>query len=172
MAEIKQPKVVAGFGKRCNNDTQYHMQNRIYEGDAAVAIPASESFQPYYVAKPKVIGMLSGEKWERNDEINRRVYDPGAVSPALCTNTGGNHEKKVMVNDLRIRKLTPGECFRLQGVKDEDVGKLAGLSNSTQYHLAGDSIVTTVLMAIFGELLEVEWKKKVKSLHSRQLNKG
>ncbi len=113
----------------------------------------------------KVVGMLTGEKWEKNDEINRRVYDPETVSPALCTNTGGNHEKKVMVNDLRIRKLTPRECFRLMGVKDEDIDKLTDLSNSTLYHLAGDSIVTTVLMAIFGELLEVEWKEKVNTLH-------
>ena len=70
-----------------------------------------------------------------------------------------------VVNDLRIRKLTPRECFRLMGVKDEDFDKLSNMSNSTLYHLAGDSIVTTVLMAIFGELLEVEWKEKANSLH-------
>ena len=68
-------------------------------------------------------------------------------------------------DNLRIRKLTPTECFRLMGVKDEDSEKLANMSNSTKYHLAGDSIVTTVLMAIFGELLEVEWKEKVNTLH-------
>lgn len=68
---------------------------------------------------------------------------------------------------LRIRKLTPRECFRLMGVKDEDFDKLQGMSNSTLYHLAGDSIVTTVLMAIFGELLEVEWKEKVEKLHEK-----
>lgn len=153
---------------KSNNNTQYYMQDRIYDGDAAVAIPANESFQPYYVAKPKVLGMLSGEKWERNDEINRRVYDPETVSPALCTNTGGNHEKKVMVNDLRIRKLTPAECFRLMGVKDEDIEKLANISDSVKYHLAGDNIVTTVLMAIFGELLEVDWKEKVNTLHGKE----
>lgn len=76
-----------------------------------------------------------------------------------------NHGTVTAINDLRIRKLTPRECFRLMGVKDDDVDKLVELSNSTQYHLAGDSIVTTVLMAIFGELLEVEWKGKVNNLH-------
>ena len=69
------------------------------------------------------------------------------------------------MEDLRIRKLTPRECFRLMGVKDEDIDKLSNMSDSTLYHLAGDSIVTTVLMAIFGELLEVEWKEKVIHLH-------
>ena len=58
------------------------------------------------------------------------------------------------MNDLKIRKLTPRECFRLMGVKDEDYEKIAkNQSDSILYHLAGDSIVVNVLMAIFKELL-------------------
>lgn len=66
----------------------------------------------------------------------------------------------VCVNDenqtqLRIRKLTPLECFRLMGVKDEDYYKIVkNQSNSSLYHLAGDSIVVNVLMAIFKELIK------------------
>ncbi len=55
---------------------------------------------------------------------------------------------------LRIRKLTPKECFRLMGVKDDDYYKIAkNQSNSSLYHLAGDSIVVNVLIAIFKQLL-------------------
>lgn len=68
------------------------------------------------------------------------------------------------MNGLKIRKLTPTECFRLMGVKDEDSEKLADISDSVKYHLAGDSIVTTVLMAIFGELLEIPWQEKAENL--------
>ena len=57
------------------------------------------------------------------------------------------------MNNLRIRKLTPTECFRLMGVKDEDSEKLNHLSNSVKYHLAGDSIVVNVLEAIFKSIL-------------------
>ncbi len=58
------------------------------------------------------------------------------------------------MNNLRIRKLTPRECFRLMGVKDEDFDRVAkNQSDSSLYHLAGDSIVVNVLMAIFKELL-------------------
>jgi len=66
--------------------------------------------------------------------------------------------KEGIVNsDLRIRKLTPKECFRLMGVKDEDFKKcVKNQSNSSLYHLAGDSIVVNVLMAIFNELLKKE----------------
>lgn len=44
---------------------------------------------------------------------------------------------------FRIRKLTPRECFRLMGVNDVDIDRIqaSGLSNSSQYKLAGNSIV-------------------------------
>ena len=46
------------------------------------------------------------------------------------------------------------ECFRLMGVRDEDFDKVAkNQSDSSLYHLAGDSIVVNVLMAIFKELM-------------------
>ena len=58
------------------------------------------------------------------------------------------------MSDLKIRKLTPRECFRLMGVKDEDYDRVAkNQSDSSLYHLAGDSIVVNVLIAIFKELL-------------------
>ena len=92
-----------------------------------------------------------------------RVYEEDP--PAIRAGRQGLKVANDSEAKLRIRKLTPRECFRLMGVKDEDFEKLSGLSNSTLYHLAGDSIVTTVLMAIFGELLEIEWKEKVENLH-------
>ena len=100
------------------------------------------------------------------------IYDPNGTSPTLDCAEGGHRTPLVelqkydieQTNQLRIRKLTPTECFRLMAVKDGDSLKLDGISNSTKYHLAGDSIVTTVLMAIFGELLEIPWESKVKSL--------
>ena len=63
-------------------------------------------------------------------------------------------QKEGIVNsDLRIRKLTPREVFRLMGVKDEDFDKVKkNQSDASLYHLAGDSIVVNVLMAIFKEL--------------------
>ena len=58
-------------------------------------------------------------------------------------------------SQLRIRKLTPKECFRLMGVKDEDYDKIKkNQSDASLYHLAGDSIVVDVLMAIFSTMIE------------------
>lgn len=134
-------------------------------------------------ARTLTLGYVKQGKWEQYIvdeptylEIKRpHGYFPGSIREtdvlsAIDACIDRQHivlgeKSSVIAIDLRIRKLTPRECFRLMGVKDEDVAKLTDLSNSTQYHLAGDSIVTTVLMAIFGELLEVEWKGKVNNLH-------
>ena len=55
---------------------------------------------------------------------------------------------------FRIRKLTPRECFRLMGVDDRDIDKIqaAGISNSAQYKLAGNSIVVDVLFHLFRKM--------------------
>ena len=55
---------------------------------------------------------------------------------------------------FRIRKLTPRECFRLMGVDDKDIDKIqaAGISNSSQYKLAGNSIVVDVLYHLFRKM--------------------
>ena len=57
------------------------------------------------------------------------------------------------LSKLRIRKLTPRECWRLQGVRDEYFDRVApNQSNSSLYHLAGDSICVPVLYYIFKQM--------------------
>jgi len=50
----------------------------------------------------------------------------------------------------RIRKLTPRECFRLQGFPDSEFNKLveAGISNSQLYKMAGNAVTVNVVEAI------------------------
>lgn len=61
------------------------------------------------------------------------------------------------LSNLRIRKLTPKECMCLMGFTDEDYQALVeiGLSDQAIYHCAGDSIVTTCLVGIFGQMFGV-----------------
>lgn len=73
------------------------------------------------------------------------------VSPALMASDSKNI--KCYSDGYRIRKLTPRECWRLMGVKDEQFDKLHDLSNTQLYKLAGNSIVVDVLMEIFKNLL-------------------
>lgn len=56
--------------------------------------------------------------------------------------------------DLRIRKLTPKECWRLMGFSDEDFERAAQVNSNTQlYKQAGNSVVVNVIEAIFDNLL-------------------
>lgn len=89
--------------------------------------------------------------------INRpeqNVYDDKGITRALKASEGSGNIPKVVKNNLRIRKLTPRECYRLMGFSDEafDLAQ-PNQSNSSLYHQAGDSIVVNVLMSIFKELL-------------------
>lgn len=75
-----------------------------------------------------------------------------------------NPKEAICYNDLRIRKLSPRECGRLMGVKDKDItNMLKNQSNSSAYHCFGDSIICTVLCAIFGELLNIDYKNLIES---------
>ena len=57
--------------------------------------------------------------------------------------------------DLRVRKLTPKECWRLMGFDDADFdkAKASGVSNSQLYKQAGNSIVVNVLEGVLKNLL-------------------
>lgn len=59
------------------------------------------------------------------------------------------------LDDFRIRKLTPLECWRLMGFSDDDFNKAknAGISNTQLYKQAGNSIVVNVLDGILKNLL-------------------
>jgi len=60
---------------------------------------------------------------------------------------------KYLYKDYGIFKLTPRECLRLQGVRDEDIDKMAAVNSNTQLlKQAGNSITVQVLMAIFSQL--------------------
>ena len=67
------------------------------------------------------------------------------------------------MNNLRIRKLTPSECLKLMGFTDKDYEamKQVGLSDSAIYHCAGDSIVVSVLMAIFNQFKDENTHKQI-----------
>ena len=86
-------------------------------------------------------------------------HGPRTHNESIALNT---IDKPVVKQNLRIRKLTPLECSRLMGVKDEDSKNMAKhQSDASLWHLSGDSIVTTCIMAMFGEMLDIDWKKKL-----------
>ena len=100
--------------------------------------------------KPRVIGGIGEKKSNSGTQYYQqdRIYDNNI---AISVTTAFN---PYYLENLRIRKLTPKECFRLMGVKDKDFDKVAqNQSNASLYHLAGDSIVVNVLIAIFRQMI-------------------
>ena len=66
-------------------------------------------------------------------------------------------DSKGVVENLRIRKLTPKECWRLMGISDDDFEKAQGVNSNTQlYKQAGNAIVVDVLEAIFTNMFKQE----------------
>ena len=121
-----------------------------------------------------------------------RVYSPDGISPCLNTMQGGGLEPKILQkshgfnkgvikenivpaltksswqennflsDNVRIRKLTPLECWRLMGFRDMDyyAAKSVGISDAQLYKQAGNSIVVTVLEAIFRNLFFKKHRRK------------
>lgn len=98
--------------------------------------------------KPICVGQVS----TGNSQAGK-VYSPDGVSQTLCAGIHGYAMGNIEHN-LRIRKLTPLECFRLMGFDDEDFNKITGISNTQLYKQAGNSIVVDVLVHLFESLFK------------------
>lgn len=102
-----------------------------------------------YYLKPKTL------KYVLSRPKNFECKTNPVFSNTFRTNYSGGCANESLVKDNKgTRWLTPKEVFRLMGVKDEDFERVArNQSKSSLYHLAGDSIITNCLMAIFKEML-------------------
>ena len=94
----------------------------------------------------------------QGDTINayNKTVDKSRISPTLTTRPEGFKTAILPITgDLRIRKLTPLECWRLQGFTDEQFYKAKndGVSNSQLYKQAGNSVTVNVIDVIARELL-------------------
>ena len=73
------------------------------------------------------------------------------ISGGEKNETDKKGRQPMIIDNLRIRKLTPKECFRLMGFTDEDIEKTT-CSNTQLYKQAGNSICVPVVEAIFTNL--------------------
>lgn len=87
----------------------------------------------------------------------RRVYvreNKSGVVPTLTASmgTGGNNVPIIITDDGRYRKLTPKECFNVQGYPKDF--KLPDISNSQLYKQAGNSVVVPVIRRIATNIIK------------------
>ena len=84
------------------------------------------------------------------------------IAPTQTTQCGGLTNSATVLlkegeqmDNVKIRKLTPKECWRLMGFSDEDFEKAEKVnSNSQLYKQAGNSIVVDVLEELFCMMLD------------------
>lgn len=109
------------------------------------------------VAKSNIIELeWKGKKMKEGDGLYISTTDKffrGGLNGVSRTLKAESHDAGV-IQDYRIRKLTPRECFRLMGVSEENIDKIqsAGISRIQQYKMAGNSIVVDVLYHIFRKM--------------------
>lgn len=84
----------------------------------------------------------------------------GTVGTLTCDGSSPKHNNRIIEYDgnIRIRRLTPRECWRLQGFPDEyfDKAKAAGISDTQLYKQAGNGVTVNVARAIGERLKEVD----------------
>lgn len=119
-----------------------------------------------------LFGCLNGRNSQRD-----RVYSGDGLAPTISTKPGGNTEPKVAIlfdtsyigQDgtvyavwyekyqcyIAIRKLTPKECFRLQGWTDDYFEKAEFVNSDSQlYKQAGNGVTVSVIEAIAKKMEE------------------
>lgn len=123
----------------------------------------------YYLKKTLSFFLRNSLKME--DKGNGFTFAPhikrnATIARAITTKAGSRMDDNFVIDigdmpniefnsNLRIRMLTPRECFRLMGFDDRDVDVLIenGISNTQLYKMAGNSIVVDVLERLFECLL-------------------
>ena len=138
-------------------DTNYESSGRVYSTKGQSPTISARDYKG-----PKMIVedlMQVGELRMKGHRSVKAVYSPDGQCPTLTTMGGGHREPKITQQENkkhRIRKLTPKECWRLQGFTDEqhDIVELAGVSNSQRYKQAGNAVTVNVIEAIIGNLIE------------------
>ena len=109
------------------------------ENSIAPCLIASDYKEPRMVK----IGAIDGKRHQAD-----RVYSLDGVSTTLSAQGGGLGAKTGLYSaGDKVRRLTPKECFRLQGFKDEmvELGYKLGISDTQLYKMAGNAVSVPVV---------------------------
>lgn len=110
--------------------------------------------------KQTCCAVLTPDRGEKRQN-GRRIKEPG--EPSFTLTAQDRHGVALLDENIRIRRLTPRECWRLQGFPDEyfDKARAAGISDTQLYKQAGNGVTVNVARAIGEKLKEVgKWKLK------------
>lgn len=116
---------------------------------------AKECFGRFGEQAVKALNTSEAKYGDSVNAYNMKI-DSSGLSPTLTTRPEGFKTAILPITEtLRIRKLTPLECWRLQGFTDEqhNAVEASGISNSQRYKQAGNAVTVNVIEAIGTRLL-------------------
>lgn len=108
-----------------------------------MSIKVKNATKQGYIECP--MGGVVDISFPNSDTRRGRVIEHGTIAPTLDTGC----EVGVVMENIKIRKLTPKECFRLQGWTDEYFYKAEQVCSDAQlYRQAGNGVTVNVIQAI------------------------
>lgn len=118
--------IVARYGASCSSGT-YIIENSIV---------------------PQKVGIIG------NDSQGNRVYDTSLAITLKASSGGFGGKTGLYKVGERIRRLTPLECFRLQGFSDDmvELAKKLEISDTQLYKMVGNAVSVNVIEAIAKEI--------------------
>lgn len=127
---------------------QPSVQDRIYDSEGIATAVTASQFRPS-IAERKMFNLYNQKEIKDIAPTQTAACGITTSSAAVLISEDGNHF-------MKIRKLTPLECWRLMGFDDDDFynAKSVGISDTQLYRQAGNSIVVNVLESIFQKLLK------------------
>ena len=131
-----------------NQKKQPSLQDRIYDTEGIATAVTASQFRPS-IAERKMFNPYNRKEIKDIAPTQTTTCGITSSSAAVLISEDGNHF-------MKIRKLTPLECWRLMGFEDADFhkAKSVGISDTQLYRQAGNSIVVNVLETIFKKLLK------------------
>lgn len=158
------------FLKNCSLDTPSAVPNEYNEFEFDFSLTQNKpitffletnvSEKYYYNEKSKIYDELKKNvKLPNTFYQYRRIYvreNKSNVCPTLTANMGsGGHNVPIILDNNRIRKLTPRECFNLQGFPRDY--KLPNISDSKLYSLAGNAVSIPVVNLIVQKIMSLKF---------------
>lgn len=132
----------------------------------------------------EVVGSIPESVWPGRREQLRRIHSIEGISPTIHTEQGGGvllkmvaqrggynadgkteqqleprpdgNRQPFIAEGVRIRRITPIECERLQGFPDNWTaqGTDGAISNKQRYKMCGNAVTTNVVRAVFERIFE------------------
>ena len=140
LANQERPGVV-----QLNNPT--HSNDRVYASDGIS--PTLNTMQGGN-RQPFVAAVLTPDRLEKRQN-GRRIKENG--EPAFTVTSADRHG---VYDGVKIRRLTPMECERLQGFPDNWTaeGVDSPISDTQRYKMCGNAVTTNVVQAVFERILK------------------